>query len=265
MLSEESQRSSDVDELESPDSKDERRGSVDSTSDDTETKTHRILTTQSCLNLLVHALLVTHSMIYDEFLPIFMYTQKGLISDHLHKLIARILTIQGGLGLTSGQISFFFTISAIYSVIIQLTLFPFVARHLGTLPSLRLSSNLFPFIYIIVPFLALYQQSSYMSTITTLALLLCKATCATVSFPCSMILLNKSASSPRVLGTLNGLATSTSALCRAVGALVFGAIFTMGLERGNVILPWWVLAGISVVGALPVFWLADLVEEGERK
>jgi hypothetical protein len=203
-------------------------------------------------------------MIYDEFLPIFMYTRKGPFIVEVHKLVKRFFEMHGGLGLTSGQISVYFTVSAIYSVVIQLTLFPFLARHLGTLRSLRISSSLFPFIYMLVPFLSLFQPSSFTSMVANLVLLLSKATCATFSFPCSMILLSNSATSKSVLGTLNGLATSTSALCRAIGALAFGAVFTTSLERGDVGLPWWMVAGISAVGALPVFWLVDSAEEEKK-
>jgi len=112
-----------------------------------------------------------------------------------------------------------------------------------------------------VPFLILFQPSSFTSMAANLAILLSKATCTTFSFPCSMILLSNSATSRGVLGTLNGLATSTSALCRAIGALTFGAAFTMSLERGDVVLPWWMLAGISAVGAAPEFWLVDSAEK----
>ncbi|KAF2182342.1 MFS general substrate transporter, partial [Zopfia rhizophila CBS 207.26] len=226
---------------------------------------YRIFTTRACLNLLAHALLVTHSMIYDEFLPIFMYTKRELVRSHLHTAMPRWLAIDGGLGLQSSQISAYFTISAIYAVAIQLTIFPLLARRFGTLGSFKVSSLIFPLIYVLVPFLVLLPPSKFMGRLAILALLLSKSTGTTISFPCSMILLSNSATSKRILGTLNGLATSTSALCRGVGALAFGTLFTLGLEKGSVVLPWWLLSIIAALGAVPLFWRIDPDEDKEKQ
>ncbi|ORX99415.1 major facilitator superfamily domain-containing protein [Clohesyomyces aquaticus] len=235
---------------------------------------YRLLTTQSTLNLVANALLVTHSMIYDEFLPLFMVTNRSLILSRLPSLLpsrrSETLHISGGLGLQSQQISTYFTITAIYAVFIQLTLFPFLAspRRLGTLGCFKASAAMFPFVYFLVPFLVLIPMpipsSSVWGTGAVLLLLLAKATITTFSFPCSMILLSRSATSPGVLGTLNGLATSSSALCRGVGALVFGRLLTRGLETGSVVLPWWVVAGIAVLGAVPIFWMIDKEDGGKK-
>lgn len=71
-------------------------------------------------------------------------------------------------------------------------------------------------------------------------------------------MLTNSAISLRVLGTLNGVATSVSAVGRATGPAVGGAVFEVGAVHGWAILPWWVLAGFAVLGAIPVWWLIEM-------
>jgi MFS family permease len=86
---------------------------------------------------------------------------------------------------------------------------------------------------------------------------LLKCLCGIFSFPCSTILLTNSASSLRVLGTLNGFATSFSAIGRALGPLLAGGMFSVGVDKGYVIAPWWLLAAIGFVAAVPVFYLVE--------
>jgi hypothetical protein len=71
------------------------------------------------------------------------------------------------------------------------------------------------------------------------------------------ILLTNSAASLRILGTLNGFATTFSGLGRAIGPAVTGAAFTLGLNLGYVIMPWWLLALIAALGAIPSWFIVD--------
>ena len=84
-----------------------------------------------------------------------------------------------------------------------------------------------------------------------------KAICAIFAFPCSSIMITNSASSLRVLGTLNGVVTTTSAIGRAIGPAVIGGVFTLGVKRGYIIAAWWAMAAFAVLGAIPVFWLVE--------
>lgn len=80
---------------------------------------------------------------------------------------------------------------------------------------------------------------------------------STFAFPCSTILLTNSASSLRILGTLNGIATSVGAVGRALGPAIGGSTFTYGVKIGYVILPWWVLSSIATIAAIPSFWVVE--------
>lgn len=61
----------------------------------------------------------------------------------------------------------------------------------------------------------------------------------------------------RVLGTLNGFATSFSAIGRAVGPALGGPLFTVGVKRGYVILPFWTFTAVGILGAIPVWWIVE--------
>ncbi|KAL9081230.1 MAG: hypothetical protein Q9157_000205 [Trypethelium eluteriae] len=87
--------------------------------------------------------------------------------------------------------------------------------------------------------------------------MLFKCTAAVFAFPCSTILLTNSASSLTVLGTLNGISTSVSAIGRAAGPAIGGNLLGWGVRRSMAWLPWWTFAGISAVGAVASLWLIE--------
>lgn len=60
-----------------------------------------------------------------------------------------------------------------------------------------------------------------------------------------------------VLGTLNGVATSVSALGRAAGPALIGTVFSWGVERGYVIIPWWLLSALALTSVIPAIWIVE--------
>lgn len=84
-----------------------------------------------------------------------------------------------------------------------------------------------------------------------------KAFAVIIGFPCMTILLTNSATSLRILGTLNGFATMFSGIGRAFGPAAAGASFSWGVSRGYVITAYWFLALTAVIGAVPIYMLVD--------
>ena len=140
---------------------------------------------------------------------------------------------------------------------IQFLVFPPLARHYGVLPSLKAVSILFPLIYIVTPFTVLLP-TSLSRQCAIFVVMMCKSWAVIFAFPCTTILLTNSARSLRLLGTLNGVATSLSAIGRAAGPSIGGLAFTWGIARGWVIVAYWVLAACAVLGAVPVWWLIEM-------
>ena len=84
-----------------------------------------------------------------------------------------------------------------------------------------------------------------------------KALVGLCTYPALTILITNSVSSLRTLGSVNGVAVATAGFGRAIGPACAGAVFSWGIARDMVIAPWWFLAVVSIVGAVPCF----LVEE----
>ena len=100
-------------------------------------------------------------------------------------------------------------------MIIQFLVFQPVARHYGVLNCLRACTLVFPLVYFLTPFTALLPTSTARQ-MALFAVMLGKNAAGVFAFPCTTILLTNSARSLRLLGTLNGVSTSISAIGRYV-------------------------------------------------
>lgn len=215
----------------------------------------QVFTYQSNLNLLVYTFLAMHSVSFDQLLPVFLdFSPVRTIDDPSVKLP---LKFSGGFNLDSGRIGGLFTVYGIFGMIIQFAVFPPLVRKLGTLNCFKMIAVTFPLVYIAIPYVSLLRTDVQRQS-AMMALMLVKGFCAIFAFPCSTILLTNSAASLKVLGTLNGVATSISALGRAAGPALAGATFSLGADIGYMILPWWTLAAIAVIGAIPAWWLEEM-------
>lgn len=216
-------------------------------------KIQDVLTYQTTLNLVVYTLLALYTLAFDQLLPVFMHHPPQSRDDPNVKLP---LKFAGGFGIDSRRIGAIFTFFAISSTLCQFLIFPPMARHLGVLRCLRFAFLLFPFVFFVTPFISLIQDPM-MRQVAMIGLLMVRGVGGTFAFPTSTILLTNSASSLRVLGTINGLATSFSAVGRAMGPAFGGGLFTWGVKRGYVIVPFWTMSAISLLAAIPTFWLVE--------
>jgi MFS family permease len=214
----------------------------------------QVFSRQSNINLVVYTILAMHAVAFDQLLPIFMHHPSQSSHDPAVHLP---LKFSGGFGIDSSRIGFLFTIYGMFGMLVQFLAFPWCARKYGVLNCLKVCSLVFPLIYLATPFTALLPTNELRQGVM-LILLLIKGSSGIFAFPCSTILLTNSAVSLKVLGTLNGIATSVSALGRASGPVLTGAAFSVGVNAGYVITPWWFLAAVAMLGAVPVFWLVEM-------
>ncbi|KAK2048111.1 hypothetical protein LZ31DRAFT_539109, partial [Colletotrichum somersetense] len=114
----------------------------------------------------------------------------------------------------------------------------------------------FPVVYMLTPYVVLFENSTGRYA-ALMVVMLVKAFAVIVGFPCMTILLTNSASSLRILGTLNGFATMFSGFGRAFGPAAAGAAFSWGVARGYIIVAYWFLALTAVLGAIPIYMLFD--------
>jgi len=213
------------------------------------------LTKQSMLNLFCYTLLAMHNIAFDQLIPIYMHYPEQDHSPSNPDFVPPF-KFSGGFGLGNQSIGLLFTLYGVSGMIIQFFVFPPVANRLGIVKCLRICSVAMPVIYFFIPFTSLLPDQTS-KKIAGFLLMLCKGVFSTFAFPCSTILLTNSASSLRILGTLNGIAVSVSAIGRAAGPAIEGAVFTIGVQRGYVIAPWWLLSAIAWLAAVPVFYIVE--------
>ena len=211
---------------------------------------------QSSLNLLTYSLLALHSIAYDQLLPIFMHYPRQ-IERSSNPNVNLPFKFTGGFGIDSDRIGLLFVVYGTVGIFIQFFVFPYLAKRLGVLNLLILVAIIFPFTYIFTPFTALLPTQTSQQ-VGVILIMLSKSFAAICAFPCTTILLTNSATSLRILGTLNGIAVSISALGSAAGPGIGGWTFKMGFNIGYGILPWWTLAAFAVLAALPVWWLVEM-------
>lgn len=115
---------------------------------------------------------------------------------------------------------------------------------------------LYPLVYIATPYSALIQddRSRYLALAV---ILLFKSFAVIIGFPCITILLTNAAPSLRILGTLNGFATTFSGLGRALGPALTGSTFTYGVQRGYVTPAWGLLAIVGFMQAIPAWMIVE--------
>lgn len=213
-----------------------------------------VFSPQSNINLVAYTLLAMHTVAFDQILPVFMHhPTQDIHSPDVHLPFK----FSGGFGIGSGRIGVLFTIYGVCGMFIQFLAFPPLARRYGVLNCLKACSLTFPLVYLAVPFTSLLPTSGLRQA-AMVGLMLMKGWCATFAFPCTTILLTNSAVSLRILGTLNGVATSISAIGRAAGPALAGITFTAGVDAGYVIVSFWMLATVAILGAIPTFWLIEM-------
>ncbi|KAF2789168.1 MFS general substrate transporter [Melanomma pulvis-pyrius CBS 109.77] len=212
-----------------------------------------VLSYQTTLNLIVYTILAFYTISYDQLLPVFMHHPPQSLDD---PKVSFPFKFSGGFGINSQRIGGIFTIFAISSMLCQFLIFPPLTQHLGVLTCLRISFLIFPFVFFVTPFIALLP-TRFSKEMAMTVLLMIRGVGGTFAFPTSTILITNSAPSLRILGTLNGVATTVSALGRTAGPATCGSLFTYGLKKGYVIIPFWTLSAIALLACIPTFWLVE--------
>jgi MFS family permease len=210
-----------------------------------------VFTRQSNLGLLSYCILAFHSVPFGQLLPVFLHLPVQ------REGVSLPLKFTGGFGLDSGRIGVIFTIYAVFSMTCQFVIFPMVTKRYGVLFCMRACTFVIPFTYVMTPYTVL-MPTPMTQQAAVLAVMFIQGFAGVFAFPCMTILLTNSASSLRVLGTLNGVATALSAVAKAAGPYIGGRTFTWGAESGYIISAWWLMAGVAVLGHISTWWLVEM-------
>lgn len=182
-------------------------------------------------------------MVFDSLLPVFLSTNPP---DHPAPPSLPFKFVSG-FGLDTQTIGVLLSVQGLYSMISTKFLFPTITERIGPLRLFKMMSVVYPLLYFFTPYIVLLPKSLHMVSIYLLVLWKCSIT--TLAYPSNAILLTNSAATTLTLGTINGAAASTASLCRAIGPIVSGFLYTMGLESGYSGLSWWVTGLVTIGGA----------------
>jgi hypothetical protein len=182
-------------------------------------------------------------MVFDSLLPVFLSTNPP---DHKMP-ISLPFKFADGFGMDTRTIGVILSVQGIYSMASTHFLFPLITQRLGPLRLFRLMSILYPLLYFFTPYIVLLPESLRMASVYFIVVWKC--TFSTLAYPSNAILITNSAPTTLTLGTINGAAASTASLCRALGPIISGLLYSMGWENGYSGLSWWVTGLITIGGA----------------
>ncbi|KAI1384017.1 MFS general substrate transporter [Hypoxylon trugodes] len=212
-----------------------------------------IFNRQTVINLISYTFLALHAVAYDQALPVFLNYPP---QKHTSENTSLPFVFSGGFGLNHAHIGAIFALEGIISGLVQFLVFPVLCARYGVLKCFRICVVVFPLVYMITPYTVLIENTKTRYAFLFLILII-KTFAVIVGFPCTTILLTNSASSLSILGTLNGFATTFSALGRATGPALTGSVFTWGVKQGIIGMPWWVLALIAALGIVPAWMVVE--------
>lgn len=215
-------------------------------------KYREVFSYQSNLHLLAYMLLGFHGVAYDQLIPVFMHLDVHCCGDP--KLPFKF---SDGFGLESGRIGLIFMLYGIVSMLAQFLLFPPLTKRLGALFCYRACTMVFPLVYLVTPYTVL-MPTDVGRQATIISVMMLKGLANVFAFPCITILMTNSVRELRLLGTLNGVATSLGAVGRACGPYIAGKTFTWGAHAGFMIASWWLLAAFALAGHIVTWWLVEM-------
>lgn len=210
--------------------------------------------------MLGNFILSLHNMTYSEFLPVF------LAGNFKPDRLKFPFTIVGGFGWNTKSIGTLISSTGIMGILIILLIFPFIDSKLGTINGYRLSTTFFPLVYLLVPFtiftLKEYNDSypKWLSTAVLYSLTALKTLASSTGLP-QINILNHRAAAPQHRIYVNSTIMSTLAFANFSAPLIFGWLMSVGENHEIGWLIWWIMAALSIVGMVQLFWLEDYDEE----
>ncbi|KAF4126744.1 Sugar (and other) transporter [Geosmithia morbida] len=204
------------------------------------------------MNIISYGILAFHTMTFDQLLPVFLST-----APPKHATTQLPFKFVDGFGLETKTIGIIMSVQGMYSLLSNFAIVPPVTRKLGSLRLFRMLALSYFVLYFVTPYLVLLPESMRMPAIYLLVVWKC--TFSTMAYPSNAILLANAAPSKQVLGTINGIAASTASLCRTLGPVVSGLLYSAGLRTGYSGLAWWFSGIVTLVGA----YLSLQITEGE--
>lgn len=156
----------------------------------------------------------------------------------------------GGLGLSSSRVGLATAIIGCVGLPLQILVYPRVQFKLGTLRAYRTFLPFSPLAYLLMPFLVLLPRYPWLVWPAFTCVVSLQVISRTFALPATIILVNNCVTEASLLGTINGLAQSTSSAARTLGPLLGGWGLGLGLQNNIIGAVWWALAAEASLGWL---------------
>lgn len=192
----------------------------------------------------------SHTISLEQLLPILMSRAESTGENSNLPFY-----FKGGFHLSTQTNGLILGIQGVLQMVAQLIIFPWITKRLGSLRTFLLTVTLYPFLYIVAPYLALLPKDLRIPGIVLL--LVWKVTAQALSYPSLAIMLTNASPSKKVLGTLNGAAMASASVMRGFGPTVSGAVDSIGDRIGMSGLAWWTIAGVAMIGWGPCVFMKE--------
>jgi hypothetical protein len=212
-----------------------------------------VLTRNVCLNMLQRFLQSLHVSAFNSIFFSLLPTPKA-DGQNFHLLFR----FTGGLGLSSEKMGLANIIIGMIGIPLQLLVYPRLIGSLGVRESYRAFLPLSIVAYFLLPYLVLLPDNEALVWTCLSAVLTLQVLSRTFVNPATMMLVNDSAPSRSLLGTVHGLASSISSAARIIGPTVGGILLGWGLANNIVGLPLWLLGILAVANWVILWWIDDV-------
>ncbi|KAH8690793.1 major facilitator superfamily domain-containing protein [Talaromyces proteolyticus] len=214
-------------------------------------KSVSIWTFSFIMTLLSQAIFDFHMGAFTALWPLFLSSPRTQISDGGSETHAG-----GGLGMPIMGVGVAASILGAIGMVIQIFVYPRIHDLMGTVKSYRYFSLLFPIAYFAFPFIRAIRIETGI-WIAIIFILFIHVTGRVFVIPATLMVLNNSAPHPMLLGKVHGIGQTTSAAFRTLGPFFAGYLYEFGLRVDSVIIPWWIIAGLGIMGSAAAQFVRD--------
>ncbi|KAK3503857.1 hypothetical protein B0T13DRAFT_445149 [Neurospora crassa] len=223
------------------------------------------LTTRTLPPLMSSFLLSLHTSAFTFILPLHISTPSSpyspLLSNSFHSLVPTLFRFTGGLSLSPLVISLYLSLFGLLGLLFRGFIYPRWQNRLSTVGLFELSLAIFPFVYLVTPYLSLFPWGHQDTTEgcaeiimkwIALGVVIGGQTLAmTMAVPSAEVLLAESSSSEEgVLEKVQVVGNMVTSLASVVGPVIGGVVYAKGVREGVVGAAWWFyLAIVAIVAA----------------
>ncbi|VUC37573.1 unnamed protein product [Clonostachys rosea] len=164
----------------------------------------------------------------------------------------------GGLGLSTQKIGFANTTIGLIGLPLQLILYPIITSRIGVTKSYRAFLPASIGAYILLPYLVLLPDDMKIIWTCLSIVLVLQVVSRTFVNPATVILVNNSAPSSNLLGSVHGFASSVSSAARIIGPTMGGSMLGWGLSHNFVALPLWILTILATINWVLLVYIQEV-------